>query len=176
MERSLVERARAGDADAFDQLVRGRIDSVYRVALAILGNGADARDATQDAFIAAWRNLPGLRDADRFEGWLHRITVNAAKMVLRRRRGIRELRLVDSADPPAGSRPLAVESEITASDFDRAFDRLSVDQRAILVAHHLDGRSVADVARSLGIPEGTVKSRLFAARAAFQRALDEVRQ
>lgn len=174
MERSLVERARAGDADAFDQLARGRIDSVYRVALAILGNGADARDATQDAFVAAWRSLPGLRDPDRFEGWLHRITVNAAKMVLRRRRGVREIHLLESADPPAGSRPLAPEVELTASAFDRAFERLSVDQRAILVAHHLDGHSVADVARSLGIPEGTVKSRLFAARAALQRALDEV--
>jgi RNA polymerase sigma-70 factor, ECF subfamily len=174
MERSLVERARAGDADAFDQLVRGRIDSVYRVALAIVGNGADARDATQDAFVAVWRNLPGLRDPDRFEGWLHRITVNAAKMVLRRRRGIREIQLLESIDPPTGSRPMASEVELTASTFDRAFDRLSVDQRAILVAHHLDGRSVADVAQALGIPQGTVKSRLFAARAALQRALDEV--
>ena len=103
MERSLVERARAGDADAFDQLVRGRIDAVYRVALAILGNGADARDATQDAFVSAWRNLPRLRDLERFDAWLHRITVNAAKMVLRRRRGVREIRLIDAAEPPAGS-------------------------------------------------------------------------
>jgi RNA polymerase sigma-70 factor (ECF subfamily) len=172
MERSLVERARAGDADAFDQLVRGRIDTVYRVALGVLGNATDARDATQETFIAVWRHLPGLRDADRFDGWLHRITVNAARMVLRHRRGVRELHLDPATDPPRSSRPLAPEGQLTASAFDRAFDRLSVEQRAILVAHHLEGRSVTQVARALAIPEGTVKSRLHAARQVLQRELD----
>lgn len=174
MERSLVERARAGDADAFDQLVRERIDAVYRVALAILGNSADARDATQETFVAAWRHLPGLRDLDRFDGWLHRITVNAAKMVLRHSRGVREIHLAPDSDYPAGSRPLAPASDLTASDFDRAFERLSVDQRAILIAHHLEGRGMAELARTLGIPEGTVKSRLHSARQALQRALNEL--
>ena len=176
MERSLVERARSGDADAFDQLVRGRIDAVYRVALGVLGNPADARDATQETFVSVWRNLPGLRDAERFEGWLHRVTVNAAKMVLRRRRGVREIQLDPATDFPAGSQPPASVGQLTASAFDRAFDRLSIEQRAILVAHHLDGRGVAALASELGIPEGTVKSRLHSARAALQRALDEARR
>ncbi|CAN5642814.1 hypothetical protein BH23CHL7_BH23CHL7_01110 [soil metagenome] len=91
MESSLVERARAGDADAFDRLVRERIDAVYRTALAIMGNPADARDATQEAFIAAWRALPRLRDTDRFDAWLGRICVNACRMAKRRRKGVREL-------------------------------------------------------------------------------------
>jgi RNA polymerase sigma-70 factor, ECF subfamily len=175
MEPSLVERARAGDADAFDRLVRERIDAVYRTSLAILGNPADARDATQEAFVAAWRSLPRLRDADRFDAWFGRITVNSCRMALRRRRGVREIQLDPaSADYPAGSRPMAPEGQTTASAFDRAFNRLPVEQRAIIVAHHLDGRGVADVALEMGIPEGTVKSRLHTARAALQRALDDV--
>jgi RNA polymerase sigma factor (sigma-70 family) len=139
------------------------------------GNPADARDATQEAFVAAWRSLPRLRDADRFDAWFGRITVNSCRMALRRRRGVREIQLDPaSADYPAGSRPMAPEGQTTASAFDRAFNRLPVEQRAIIVAHHLDGRGVADVALEMGIPEGTVKSRLHTARTALQRALDDV--
>src|SRR5436305_14953370 len=95
MDGDLVERARAGDADAFDQLARSRIDAVYRTALAILGSPADARDATQETLVSMWRGLPSLKSADAFDGWLHRITVNASKMALRRRRGVREVELTD---------------------------------------------------------------------------------
>jgi len=162
MDGDLIERARVGDADAFDELARSRIDAVYRTALAILGSPADARDATQEALVSMWRGLPALRSADAFDGWLNRITVNASKMALRRRRGVREVPITtESADSPPS----------TVSDFDRAFDRLNVDQRALLVAHHLDGLSVTDMAVQLSIPEGTVKSRLFTARAALERAL-----
>ena len=68
MERSLVERARDGDRDAFEALVRARVDSVYRTAFTILGNAADAQDATQEAFISAWRAFPRLKDPDRIRG------------------------------------------------------------------------------------------------------------
>ena len=84
MDGSLIERARTGDADAFDELARSRIDSVYRTALAILGSPADARDATQETLVSMWRGLPSLRSAEAFDGWLHRITVNSSKMALRR--------------------------------------------------------------------------------------------
>ena len=162
MDGGLIERARAGDADAFDELARSRIDAVYRTALAILGSPADARDATQEALVSMWRGLPSLRSADAFDGWLNRITVNSSRMALRRRRGVREVPITaDSADTAAP----------VVSDFDRAFDRLNVDQRALLVAHHLDGLSVADMAVQMGIPEGTVQSRLFTARAALEKAL-----
>jgi len=167
---SVIERARAGDGDAFDELARSRIDSVYRTALAILGSPADARDATQEALVAMWRGLPSLRSADSFDGWLYRITVNASRMALRRRRGVREVTLVvDSED---STEPSAYASPPPDSGFDHAFDRLNVDQRALLVAHHLDGFSVADLAVRLGIPEGTVKSRLHTARGALEKALE----
>jgi RNA polymerase sigma-70 factor (ECF subfamily) len=160
---SVIERARAGDENAFDELARSRIDTVYRTALAILGSPADARDATQEALVAMWRGLPSLRSAEAFDGWLYRITVNACRMSLRRRRGVREIELEDG---------VATDSRATSdSTFGPAFDRLSVDQRALLVAHHLDGFSVADLAVRLGIPEGTVKSRLYTARGALEKAL-----
>jgi len=162
MDGGLVGRARAGDADAFDELARSRIDQVYRTALAILGSPADARDATQEALVSMWRGLPSLRSEAAFDGWLHQITVNACKMSLRRRRGVREVELTE----------LQTDSHAPSdSTFNQAFDRLNVDQRAILVAHHLDGLSVAELAVQLDVPEGTVKSRLFNARAALDKAL-----
>jgi RNA polymerase sigma-70 factor (ECF subfamily) len=167
MDGGLVERARAGDADAFDELARSRIDSVYRTALAILGSPADARDATQETLVSMWRGLPALRSSEAFDGWLYRLTVNASKMSLRRRRGVREIALESNVDPAAEA---ADESDAA---FNAAFDRLNVDQRSLLVAHHLDGLSVAELAVSLGIPRGTVKSRLFNARAALDKALKE---
>lgn len=164
MDGALIERARKGDADAFDELVRARIDAMYRTALGILGNSADARDATQDALVAAWRSIGSLRDAASIDGWFYRVTLNAARMTARKRRSIRELRLESEPEPIAAG-------EVSTTDFDRAFERLTVEQRALLMAHHLDGLSVAEVASRLGIPEGTVKSRLFAARQALDRAL-----
>lgn len=162
MDGSLVGRARAGDVDAFDELARSRIDQVYRTALAILGSPADARDATQETLVSMWRGLPSLRSEAAFDGWLHRITVNACKMAVRRRRGVREVELTELAtDLPVGYDP----------NFNDAFDRLNIDQRAILMAHHLDGLSVAELATQLRIPEGTVKSRLFNARVALDKAL-----
>ncbi len=167
MDGALIERARKGDADAFDELARRRIDSVYRTALGILGNPADARDATQEALISAWRSLGSLRDAERFDAWLYRITINAARMVARRRRGLREIQM---SEPPSH---MAL-GQLSASAFDRAFERLTVEQRALLIDHHLDSKSLRDMAERMQIPEGTVKSRLFAARQALDRALREV--
>ncbi len=168
MDGGLIERARAGDADAFDELARSRIDAVYRTALAILGSPADARDATQETLVSMWRGLPSLRSVDAFDGWLHRITVNSSKMALRKRRGVREV-------PLDGGEQVTTDSIAASPDykFNQAFDRLNVDQRALLAAHHLDGLSVAKLAVQLEIPEGTVKSRLFTARAALDKALQD---
>lgn len=165
MDGALIERARKGDADAFDELARGRIESVYRTALGILDNPADARDATQEALISAWRSLGSLREVDRFDAWLYRITANAARMVSRRRRALREIQFTQPASFRAG--------ELSASAFDRAFERLTVEQRAVLLDHHLDGRPLREMAERMAIPEGTVKSRLYAARQALDRALRE---
>jgi RNA polymerase sigma-70 factor (ECF subfamily) len=185
MERELVEGARAGDHAAFEALVRLKVDAVYGTALAILGHEADAQDAVQEAFVAAWRSMAALRDIDRFDAWFGRIVVNACRMSLRKRRGVREITVHgaraqgsvgddggdgDLRERPSQDRSLA-DRAASADTFDRAFDRLSADERALLVLRHRDELPVADIAARLGIPSGTVKSRLFAARRALERAL-----
>ena len=172
-DRSLVDRARHGDLDAFEEIVRAQMDAVYRLSFAILGDEADARDAAQDTFVTAWRQIGGLRDADRFDAWLQRVAVNAARMThrARRRRGVREIpssRIGAVPDLPATARP--VDADVAA--LDAAIPRLPVEQRRILVLHHLEGHPIAELAEILEIPAGTVKSRLHAARQALQAAID----
>src|SRR6476469_2288132 len=96
-DRSLADRARHGDLDAFEELMHARIDAIYRLSYAIVGDEADARDATQETFITAWRGIRGLRDPGRFDAWLQRIAVNAARMT-RRSRGRRRVREIPSGD------------------------------------------------------------------------------
>jgi RNA polymerase sigma-70 factor (ECF subfamily) len=174
---ALVERAQAGDRMAFEQLVERCIDHAYRRARAILGNDADARDATQDAFLDAWRQRARLRDPSRFDAWLGRIVVNSCRELLRgrRRRAVREIAVADLGDPldvvPTGD-PAPDERTMALDTLERAFERLSIPERTILVLHHLEHQPVAEIAATLDIPEGTVKSRLHAARHALERALE----
>jgi RNA polymerase sigma-70 factor (ECF subfamily) len=176
----LVVRARRGDPAAFDALTRSGIDHAYRLAFAILRSETDARDAVQDAYLAAWRQLPKLREPDRFEAWLERIIVNTCRMQLRHHRVVR-LREIDVPDPAANVDTSDPRMAVPAPDdgvadaelVRRAMDRLGADQRAILVLHHVQDRPVAEIAAILGIPGGTVKWRLHAARAALQRAVEE---
>src|SRR5215213_3376627 len=109
-DATLVDRARAGDTDAFERLIDVRLDRAYRTALAIVRTDWDARDACQEAFIAAWRELPRLRDAARFDAWLDRIIVNECRMLLRRRRvrirGVPIDDLLGSEDQAASRSPL----------------------------------------------------------------------
>lgn len=176
MDRELVLRARAGDREAYELIVPERGEHLYRTALAILGRDADARDATQEALIAGWRRLGDLREPDRFDAWLGRILVNECRMALRRRGRVREIPI------PADSRPSGHEDAdaLKAADspdgsFDEAFDRLSADQRTILVLHHMHGYGVREIAAWLGMPAGTVKWRLSRARAALRAQLGDER-
>ena len=177
MNRTLVESARRGDRDAFEALVRQEVAGVYRTALAILGNAADADEATQDAFLSAWRGFRSLRDPARFDAWLGRIVVNSCRMTLRRRPGVREITLEAAERSTGAERAQAVEADpaqlaVDALAFDRAFDRLSIDDRQLLTLVYADDRPLDEVGRLLGIPVGTVKSRLSRARSALVRALD----
>lgn len=143
--------------------------------MAILGDAADASDALQDALTAIWSNLPALRDADRFGAWADRILVNSCRLVLRRRARARvrqiSLDVVDAGRLAAAAGPDGGVADRDA--FTRAFERLDTDGRAILTLHHLDGRPLAEIAEILGIPVGTVKSRLHTARRSLERALLE---
>jgi RNA polymerase sigma-70 factor (ECF subfamily) len=178
---ALVRRARTGDAAAFEVLVDSRIDRCYRLACSILSNEADAADATQDALVSAWRQLPRLRDAASFDGWLNRIVANAALKARRHRTRLREVSVRPAGlgeappqpEPPQNERVRTAQDQLVDSDaIVRAFDRLRPQDRMILVLHHVEERPVAEIARSLGIPVGTTKSRLHAARRALEKAME----
>jgi len=169
-----IARARHGDPSAFERLVEARVGPMTRTAMAILGREDEARDAVQDTLITAWRELASLRDPVAFDAWLTRILVN------RCRRGLRRVGRARVREIPADELPFADEprtGDIAGAVVDRralehAFERLSTDERTILVLHHLDGRSLASIAAVLRVPEGTAKSRLFTARRALERALE----
>ena len=180
-DEALIARAAGGDAAAFDALVTTRIDRCYRLAWAILLNDADAADAVQDAFVAAWQQLPRLRDPGAFDSWLNRIVANASRMARRHRVRLREVQVqpIDGAgsfanvDPRIDTDPRAEIDEVAEGDaIARAFDRLRAEDRAILALHHVEERPVADIARALGIPTGTAKWRLHNARRALERAME----
>ena len=165
-QRGLVERARRGDHDAFTELARGAATPLDRAARLILRDPELARDAVQEALIRAWRDLPGLRDPDRFDAWLRRLTVNAClDLARRRRRRVIEVEL-DSIDGP-----IVGDSAGDLGDrevVDAAMRRLDEPSRAIVVLHYYLGLPLTDVGATLGVPTGTVKSRLH-------RALGEMR-
>jgi RNA polymerase sigma-70 factor, ECF subfamily len=178
---ALVRRARTGDVTAFELLVDARLDRCYRLAWSILSNDADAADATQNALVSAWRDLPRLRDPGVFDGWLNRIVANAALMARRRRVRLREVSIQpahpDDANPaPERRHDLRARTpmdEVVDNDaIGRAFDRLRPQDRMILVLHHVEERPLAEIARSLGIPVGTAKSRLHTARGALEKAME----
>jgi RNA polymerase sigma-70 factor (ECF subfamily) len=141
----------------------------FRLASAILASEADAHDVVQDSVVAAWRHLPSLRDDAKFDAWLTRVVVNRCRDVLRRRRRSREVELTDASSQTT---PDLATNVADAQAVNGAFERLTADQRALLVMHHLNRASVADIARQLGTPVGTAKWRLHAARAALGKALE----
>jgi RNA polymerase sigma-70 factor, ECF subfamily len=175
-ELDLVARAREGDQRAFNELIAPRLERALRLANSILGHEADARDVVQETCITVWRELPRLRDTQRFDAWLTRILVNGCRSALRgrRRHAVRELSPGSvSLEATAASLDRPPAEHVSSADaIRRAFGRLDADRRALLVLHHVDGRSVASIAAVLGIPEGTVKWRLHAARTALERALE----
>ena len=168
-QRDLVERAGRGDHDAFGALVGTTIAGLEAVARLILRDHELARDAVQDAYIKAWRDLPGLRDPERFEAWLHRLLVNTCLDTLRRRRRRpMEVELVPIAPPSVGDETGWVADR---DQLERGFRGLDPDQRAVLVLHYYVGMTVPMVAETLGVPLGTAQSRLGRALATLRTAL-----
>ena len=157
-QRRLVEQAQQGDHDAFAELVHavvGRLDTAARL---ILRDGELAHDAVQDGLIRAWRDLRSLRDPERFDAWVYRLTVNACLDQARRRRR----RPIEVELTPLYA-PRVPDPAIAASDralVDGVLRRLDEDARAIVVLHYFLGQPLTEVAATLAIPVGTVKSRL----------------
>lgn len=168
-QRDLVERAGRGDHDAFASLVGATIARLEAVARLILRDPELARDAVQDAYFRAWRDLPGLRDPDKFDAWLHRLTVNASLDALRRRRR----RPIEVELTPATPQSMRDPTGLVADrdEIDAGFRHLTPDLRAILVLHYYVGMPMPAVAETLGLPLGTAQSRLHRALQGLRRAM-----
>ena len=176
MDRELVEHAQRGDRDAYDALARAVAPQLYRAAHRIVRDLDAAQDATQLALVAIWRELPRLRDPERFEAWSYRLVVRQCLMELRSRR--RRLTVVPERafdhDAERGE-PSRADHSGAVSDRDeleRAFRLLTEEQRAVVVLRHYIGLSLAEAAEVLGVPTGTAASRLHYATRALRAALD----
>jgi RNA polymerase sigma-70 factor (ECF subfamily) len=165
----LVDRAARGDRDAFDRLMADALDRLYALARLILDDADLAEDAVQEALIHCWRELPRLRDQQRFDAWLHRLLVNAATDQHRRRRRFRAS--VTALPDPEPQRDFAIDLAVS-DELSRAFDRLRVEHRTALVLNHYLGLSAAEIADVVGVPVGTAKSRLHYATEAMRSALE----
>lgn len=155
---ALVERARDGDEDAFTDLVDLDGDRCYAIAYRILRDTERAKDAVQQAFLLAWRELPRLREAERYEVWLYRLLVNACYAESRRhKRWTTHVRVLPLEGPSAPDQIVSVDDR---DALERAFRRLSPEHRAVFVMHHYAGLPLAAIADITGVPLGTVKSRL----------------
>jgi len=165
-QRALVQRARGGDHDAFTLLLDVRLARLDAAARLILRDPDHARDAVQEALIRAWRDLPGLRDPDRFDAWLHRLIVNACLDLVRRRK-----RRVIEVELSPLDMPTTTDSAGSIADrqvLHEALARLDPGHRAVVALHYLLGMPLPDVAATLKIPLGTAKSRLHYALAAMR--------
>jgi RNA polymerase sigma-70 factor (ECF subfamily) len=170
VHRALVEQAKQGDGEAFDALARMVGDRCMAIACRILRDSDLAEDAVQAALITAWRELRTLRDADRFEPWLHRILTNECYAEARRnRRWSADIRVLHAGDQPESEGILTVNDR---DQLERAFRRLTLEQRAVLVFHHYLGLPMTEVADRLDIPIGTAKSRVHHATTALRASLE----
>jgi len=168
--RDIVEQAMRGDREAFGMLVLQHSDRMYAIATRILRDTHLAEDALQGAFVTAWRQLPALRDPDRFEAWVRKLVVHACYAEARRRSSWTANVRALPVDGPAGPDDLLTLADRDA--LDRAFRRLTVEQRAVFVLHHHVGLPLVEIAETLGIPAGTARSRLHYATQALRAAIE----
>lgn len=162
--------AQQGDAEAFAALARMSADRLFAVAVRITRDRQRAEDALQEALMSIWKELPRLRDADRFDAWSYRVIVRSA---------IREAQAVQSSLPPLyvvphePASPANLVNDVVRRDrLDRGFRRLPPDQRAVLVLHFYAGLSLAEIASTLGLRIGTVGSRLHYGKRSLRAALE----
>jgi RNA polymerase sigma-70 factor (ECF subfamily) len=170
VEVALVELARAGDEEAFASLARGAGDRLLAIAYRILRDLGHAEDAVQQTLVLAWRELPQLRDVDRFDAWLHRLLVNACYREARQgRRWAANVRVLPVEEPERSDDYLSI---VQRDQLERGFRRLPPEQRAVFVFHHHLGLTQLEIAEQLGVPLGTVKSRLHYATNTLRAALE----
>jgi RNA polymerase sigma-70 factor, ECF subfamily len=170
MDRELVLRAQRGDEEAFASLVTACGDRLFAVAHRILRDTDLAEDATQQALLRIWRELPQLRDPARFDAWSYKVLVHACYTEGRRSRAwMPNLRLLSVDDRGVGD---GLDVVVDRDLLERAFRRLSTEHRAVVVLHHFLDLPLERIAEILGVPAGTVRSRLHHAMRGLRAAVD----
>lgn len=161
-DRWLVDKARAGDMDAYEALIRRHRDRIYRIALRMLGNSHDAEDVAQDVAIQLWTALAGFVGSSTFTTWLYRIVVNRCLNHLRRRHHTRPVLDDDPAPSPGAEESVIAKHQAAATM--HAIAALPPDLRTVLVLHQMEGLSYREVAAITNLTEQTVRGRLHRAR------------
>ena len=169
MQRDLVERAQRGDRESFEQLAEMSIAWLYNVAQLMLADSDQAQDAVQEALVVTWRDLRGLRDPDRFDAWLRRILVRCVYRVANASGARPSGSVACAATRPHRTRPAQLADR---DQIDRVFRRIKAEYRAVIVLHHYLGFTDQEAGEALGVPAGTVKSRLHRATAAMRAELE----
>jgi RNA polymerase sigma-70 factor, ECF subfamily len=169
--RDLVVRAREGDRDAFSELVARSIGRLTAAARMILRDEFAAQDAVQEAFIEAWRSLPGLREPDSFDAWMRRLLVRACFRGVDRNKRVKAIEIPFApGHEPAIS---GVERDLDLHDqLERGLARLPAELRAVVVLVYYLDLPLADAAQAMGVPLGTTKSRLHRATQGLRAAID----
>jgi RNA polymerase sigma-70 factor (ECF subfamily) len=163
--QQVIDEVGEDRAATFEAFASRHLDAAYRVATAILGDPAAAEDATHDAFVAAWRGWPSLRDPSRFDAWFGRILVNTCRNALRQSRRTIVVDVSARLAARSGGADYATEAAVRDS-LDRAFARLSADHRIAVVLRFYEDLTVDEIADRTGVSPGTVKSRVhYALRA-----------
>ena len=169
MQHDLVEAAQRGDHEAFEVLAKGAADRLYAISRLILRDVDLAQDAVQETLIRTWRGLPGLRDPEHFDAWLHRLLVNTCTDLIRSRsRLTANVHAIETDLPSPDDSALVAERD----QLERGFRRLRPEQRAVVVLRYYLGLSLPEVAETLSIPLGTAKSRLHYAMETLRAALE----
>jgi RNA polymerase sigma-70 factor (ECF subfamily) len=170
VDADLIGRAQRGDEEAFASLAVAAGDRLHAVAYRILRDTDLAEDATQQALLSIWRDLPQLRDPARFDAWSYRLLVRACYAEgSRARRSSPNIRLLPANEPEVAE---GLSSVVDRDQLERGFKRLSIDHRAVVVLHHYLDLPLDEVADVLGVPAGTVRSRLHHAMRGLRAALE----
>jgi RNA polymerase sigma-70 factor, ECF subfamily len=176
-EAVLVERAKAGDRDAFEELVRRHAERLYAVVLRFVADAEEAQEVTQDAFLRAWRGIARFEGRSLFFTWLYRIGINEAKRRVRRQPAVPVASLDDEPVPDAPDWSEAPETRSELGDLRRVLEEairsLPVEYRATIVLRDIEGLTTREAAEIMDVGEAAFKSRLHRARLAVRRAVDD---
>ena len=169
LDIELLKQVARGDGLAFHQLVDRHADRLYRVARSLVGNSADAEDVLQEAFAGAFRGAGKFEGRSSVKSWLTRIVVTQAAKFWRSRKGKRDQSIAEDVPVHSGG-SASVDAKI---DLNASLARLSEEHREVLVLREIDGMAYEEMAQVLGVPRGTIESRLFRARAELKKQLKD---